>query len=328
MRIKELDAFRGLAALSVLVYHFTARYTQIFGDKMYFSFSYGWLGVPVFFILSGFVIHLTLDNCKSAKDFLFKRFFRLYPTYWIAICCTLLVVYLSQIEVLKIPLVHILVNFTMWHDFFGFKHIDGVYWSLLPELLFYLFMAFLFIIKGLDRYYMYNSILLIFCVIHYLFSLPIIGKILDLHYVLLFMVGIAFYRIYTRKNTFLEHIFIISNVFIGTFLYQVEQSSTSVKFLLFALIGIVILYYLFVYGFLSFLSKIKFLLFLGNISYALYLVHQNIGYVTIYYLRDSVGLFMAILIASLQAVLLAYFITYFIEPKFRKRLKKILFNEK
>lgn len=48
MRIKELDALRGIAALAVVFYHFTTRYNEIFNKEFAFNFAYGWLGVPVF----------------------------------------------------------------------------------------------------------------------------------------------------------------------------------------------------------------------------------------------------------------------------------------
>jgi len=328
MRIKELDVFRGIAAMSVILYHFTTRYNEIFDSETAFSFPYGWLGVPVFFILSGFVIHLTIDSCSSAKEFLVKRFFRLYPTYWIVIFCTLLIVFISGINskysFFNFSYLDVLMNFTMWHQFFGFNHIDGAYWSLLPELLFYLLMSFLFVIRSINKYYLYNGLLLLLCCIHYVFPLPIVDKVLDLHYVLLFMIGIAFYRIYTNKSTYLEHIFIFLNLLVGVFLYNIAQPSTSIKLLFFLFLPIVLLYYLFIYGKLRFLTGIKPLIFLGNISYALYLVHQNIGYVIIYHLENLVGRFFATNLATIFAIFLAYIITCKIEPPFRKGLKKIL----
>lgn len=328
MRIQELDAFRGLAAMAVVLYHFTTRYSQIFNTETSLSFSYGWLGVPVFFILSGFVIHLTIDKCDSAKEFLIRRFFRLYPTYWIAVLCTLLVIVISGISsdfsFFQFSSLDVLMNFTMWHEFFGFHHVDGAYWSLLPELLFYLLMSFLFVVKSIDRYYLYNSALLLLCCVHYFFPLPIIGKILSLHYILLFMIGIAFYRLHTNRANFFEHIFIFLNLSIGVLLYNVAQPSVSVKLLFFLFFAVIILYYLFIYGKLKFLIAVKPLIFLGNISYALYLVHQNIGYVVIYQLEDIIGHFFSMIIAIAIAIFLAYIITYKIEPTFRKGLKKIL----
>lgn len=89
MRIKELDVFRGFAALAVVLYHYTTMYNKMCNVSSSWELPYGWLGVPVFFILSGFVIYLTVDKSKSAIDFLKKRFIRLYPTYWLCLLITL-----------------------------------------------------------------------------------------------------------------------------------------------------------------------------------------------------------------------------------------------
>lgn len=127
----------------------------------------------------------------------------------------------------------VLMIFTMWHELCGFKHVDGAYWSLLPELLFYLLMSFLFVVKSINRYYLYNSALLLLCCGHYFSPFPLVGKILNLHYILLFMIGIAFYRLHTNRANFFEHIFIFLNLSIGVLLYNVAQPSVSVKLLFF-----------------------------------------------------------------------------------------------
>lgn len=331
MRIRELDSIRALAALAVVLYHYTTRYDEIFGVKFLYSLPYGWLGVPVFFILSGFVIHLTLDHVKSIKEFLFKRFLRLYPTYWLAIVLTITITIVSGIgseySYFKVPLLDSIMNFTMWHQFFNFHHIDGAYWSLLPELLFYVLMAFLFYFNCICRYYWYNTILLFFCVLHYYYPLPVLGKVLDLHYILLFMIGVGFYRIYKNENSFVEHLFIGVNFIVGTILYQVAQPSVSVELLGVFFVIILIFYYLFVFEKLSFLGKIKPLLFIGDISYALYLIHQNVGYIVIYYTEIFLGRLGAILLAIATSVVFAYVITYFLAPPIVNVIKKYI-NEK
>ena len=86
----ELDALRGIAAFSVVLFHYTARYDSIYGhsNRLLFKFNYGHLGVNLFFIISGFVIFMTLDRTKSVIDFVVARFSRLYPAYWTALALT------------------------------------------------------------------------------------------------------------------------------------------------------------------------------------------------------------------------------------------------
>ena len=75
-RIEVLDAFRGIAALSVVLYHFTYRYSSLYEIpipvKLPAILNYGYLGVHLFFIISGFVIYMTINKGLSIKFFYIK----------------------------------------------------------------------------------------------------------------------------------------------------------------------------------------------------------------------------------------------------------------
>ena len=326
-RIKTLDSFRGIAVLSVILFHYTTRYNEIFNTSYSWTFPYGSLGVPVFFILSGFVIHLTVDRCKNATEFLTRRFLRLYPTYWLSLILTLCFVgffRLYEREEFRLNILDIVMNFTMWQEFFGFKNVDGAYWSLLPELLFYLLMAFLIWKKLLNHFYAINILLLLLGIFHLFISINIINKVLDLQYILLFFIGVCFYRLKNKKNLIFEHFFIFLNLFVGAFLYHKAQSSFNVNLLLGAFTLIVFVYYFFYWGKLNWLGKCKILIFLGNISYGLYLIHQVMGYAIINYFEEKFySRTLGMLIAFLASISIAYIITYKIEPAFRKKLRDI-----
>ena len=80
-RIELLDGFRFLAILSVLFYHYTVKWASVLPYGKFFGgvFSYGFLGVHFFFIISGFVIHYTLESTANAFSFFRNRFARLAP---------------------------------------------------------------------------------------------------------------------------------------------------------------------------------------------------------------------------------------------------------
>ena len=77
MKINSLESLRGVAALSVVLYHLPA--------ISFYHFSKGLFGVYFFFSLSGFVIAFNyfgkIKNFKSFLNFLKKRFLRLYPLH-------------------------------------------------------------------------------------------------------------------------------------------------------------------------------------------------------------------------------------------------------
>ncbi|GGG08821.1 acyltransferase [Dokdonia pacifica] len=332
MRIKELDAFRGLAALGVVLYHYTTIYSKDFGVESSLYFPHGWLGVPFFFILSGFVITLTIERCTSGWQFLKKRFIRLYPTFWICILITLGVIWITKSQsidpMFDRPVIDILFNFTMFHELLKFHHVDGAYWSLLPELLFYLLMAFLFMIKKVDKILLYNGALLVICLIHYFFPIPIISRLLDLNYVLLFMIGICFYRIYMSKGkpALYLHALIIANLSLAIALYSVVRPHLELTILLISFPIIVLFFYVFVYLKFEILGRSKFLLFLGFVSYPLYLVHQLVGYIFMLFFDKHMDRSISILLTTSIAVLIATVITYYIEPPLKRIIKKIIFK--
>jgi len=102
-RLHFLDALRGLAALGVMLFHFAAKSVSPLHDPLVASLP-GWIswpilhmdcGVEIFFVLSGFVIALSVDGIRHdlryAGNFVLRRSLRLDPTYWAA--AGLLVIY-------------------------------------------------------------------------------------------------------------------------------------------------------------------------------------------------------------------------------------------
>ncbi|MBP0018663.1 MAG: acyltransferase [Cyanobacteria bacterium SBLK] len=84
-----LQLFRGLAAIAVTLFHIDFLIDDKFGDRFFWHiFQFGWTGVDYFLVLSGFIIiytqHRSLlkPNLERFKDFLLKRFIRIYPLYW------------------------------------------------------------------------------------------------------------------------------------------------------------------------------------------------------------------------------------------------------
>src|SRR6184192_554894 len=139
-RCLELDALRGLAALMVVLFHFTM------GRKEAgMGFVLGITGVDLFFIISGFVIFMSLTKVKSSTEFIINRISRLYPTYWACVSFTfILIVATSLYHHDKIPFAHYLGNMTMFQYYLGIPNLDGPYWTMIIEMIFYIGILFLF----------------------------------------------------------------------------------------------------------------------------------------------------------------------------------------
>jgi len=82
MRIKELDGLRGIAVLAVIDCHYLVWFPAL-------GSSYGWLGVDLFFVLSGFLITSILLGLRSRKDyfaiFYSRRALRIFPPYYLGL---------------------------------------------------------------------------------------------------------------------------------------------------------------------------------------------------------------------------------------------------
>ncbi|MDZ4148760.1 MAG: acyltransferase, partial [Flavobacteriaceae bacterium] len=270
-RITELDALRGIAAFAVLLYHFTFKFNDIFqtGYTSKFEFSYGHYGVQLFFIISGFVIFMTLEKVQNAFEFVYKRFSRLYPTFWICMALTFFTVNAIGPEYLKRGFGDFVFNITMMPDYLGFRSIDGAYWSLVPELFFYLLMVFVFLSKKVKRIEIIGFFWLGLILINYFYKLKGINLILNLYYGCYFLAGINFYKIWKEDSKLINHIQILLSLLVIGIINDAETFIVSTLFF--------IIFYLFVFEKLRFIA-VKPLIYLGEISYALYLIHQFIGY--------------------------------------------------
>lgn len=149
-RLVEIDALRGVAALAVVLFHYTTRFTDLFkpGTLPAISFPGGHYGVNLFFIISGFVIFMTLDKTQRPLDFVVSRFSRLFPAYWAAIFLTFFICHWLGLPGKLVGAETALANIAMLHGLFGVAHVDGVYWTLEVELLFYCGMLLLYSCNG------------------------------------------------------------------------------------------------------------------------------------------------------------------------------------
>ncbi len=321
-RLLELDSLRGIAAISVLIYHYFFIYNEYYKHSFNFPefLKFGRYGVELFFIISGFVIFWTLSNSQQLSDFLFSRFARLFPGYWATVILTFICLLLIGLPNHNVSLIDLILNFTMLQDYFSYPHVDGVYWTLTLELAFYFWMGCLFYFKRQENIesYLFLWIIISCILIYHRFNFDINNKVKAfflLQYIQFFALGICFYKI--KQN--LINKWVVSVVIMSFFAILLKYSNYIALSLI--LISIVVL--LAALGKLKFLS-IKPLVFLGTISYPLYLIHQNIGYMIIRYsyslgLNPSIG----IIFATVVSLSLATAICYLIEKPAQKYLKNV-----
>ncbi len=314
-RFLELDILRGLAAFSVLCFHYTSRFTAYFSPtaSTLFKFPLGCYGVGLFFMISGFVILMTLEKTERPLDFIISRFSRLYPCYWAAIIITFIIVNIFHLPNMETSFKEAIINISMLQDWFGVKEVDGAYWTLSIELSFYLLMFLLFVTKKLKHIELFSLAWLILMAynnkILWLthFHLPnwiFITHLLN--YGNLFIAGIIFYNLKTKGHALYRYVGLALCLIVQ---YMLGTDTVELIILTFFFF----IFYLFVLGKLTWIIN-KPMIYLGSISYSLYLVHQYVGYVIIRYLYSlHANAFLRFIIPTICSILIATVISYTVE---------------
>ena len=278
-RLAELDALRGIAVLMVLAFHYTTRLGQLVPGAAWGGFPLGAYGVHLFFVISGFVIIMTLDRSERPADFLVARFSRLYPAYWTGLIVTSLFLWLAAGPFAPPSTRQIAVNFTMVPGFFKVPAVDGVYWTLEVELLFYAMALAVFCAGMLRRAHLPILAWLALAALFYspvwaahIAGRPLAGlavRLLILEYAPFFAIGILFYRIYRKQGRAAWNYALI----VAAFALVAARWPLSVSLMIAAACGVL---WKVAHGGLR-LLRFAPLVFFGTISYSLYLVHQRIG---------------------------------------------------
>jgi exopolysaccharide production protein ExoZ len=155
-QVPALDIVRFTTSVIVMLFHIcywgngnVPPETDLLNNFWWF----GWVGVEIFFTLSGFVIAFSAYNTSAIK-FAIGRLIRLFPTIWLCATITFTLTILLASNVGASELTKSYIN-TLWMNPKG-GHIDIVYWTLTVEISFYLFVFlalhlrdFNFMLKGL-----------------------------------------------------------------------------------------------------------------------------------------------------------------------------------
>lgn len=316
-RMLEIDALRGLAAMAVVLFHYTTRLQELYPatPTALWSVPWGHYGVNLFFILSGFVIFMTLERAKQAMDFVVSRFSRLYPAYWFSLALTFVLTGWLGLEGKTVDLSTALGNLLMFHGLFQIPHVDGVYWTLEVELLFYCGMFALYRCGQLPRVWLACLLLLMLRLAYYLLATVwqielswTLSRLLILPYIPWFTLGIAIYLAGPQRPARDRR---KAGLMAGAALASLAlEDSLQLAALALALASVVLLASR---GLLP-LLKLRVIVWLGAISYPLYLLHENIGWALILALqRQGQAHDLAIILTLGLILLLAHAVSAAVE---------------
>lgn len=339
-RIKHLDGMRGLAILMVIGYHAYARWPELLPYTNLTQhiplFSFGWLGVELFFMISGFVIFMTLDKSDGYISFLKKRWLRLFPAMLIASLLLYAVGGLFPEWSVMTPYVRnllpglIFTNPETLTQITGieFKSMAGSFWSLYVEAVFYLIIGAIYFTLG--RKYCLPGLLVPMLLLsassvlkslgHPIF-IDVIAKFGFIHYAW-FMIGCLVYeRMHGRDKGF--HYAVVVVAMLINFSYYVKNAGAL------TVIPLLLVMLFFIASFyskqLERLLSVRFFTAIGFASYAYYLIHENLMIailikMNVHIRSETVMLLMPIVVAA-GLYYLAWFITKYLEPALRNMLK-------
>lgn len=338
-RLTVVDLLRFVAAMAVLFFHFTARDHQRWGDELPFQVfpwlsevsRYGYLGVHLFFVISGFVI-LTSAWRRSGGAFVASRVSRLYPAYWLAVLLTATLRWLWPSFEGRTP-TEVLVNLTMLQDLFEVPRVDGVYWTLWVELQFYL-LILLFIRIGLTlrRVLMVAAVVPLVTVPLSLLDLGWFGRFTLIEWAPLFCAGMVISVLYRTGHRPIAWAVLVLDVAAAVVMTQWKtigaiDAISSGHVTSPALIGVLVVACVAMVAAAALwpaLTRTDWRVFtlLGLLTYPLYLTHEYVGWATIEVLAPHLGRFSTLAAAILVCVAVAILVYRVAERPFQRRMRR------
>jgi peptidoglycan/LPS O-acetylase OafA/YrhL len=334
-RLEVLDGLRFVAALSVVAYHFTAmdrvwdrRATDVFPSQ---PGAYGWLGVYLFFLISGFVICMSSWG-RGVGSFLLSRAVRLYPAYWLSVVLIAVVLVAWPFVQRPVGWPGVLVNLTMFHEPLGVRPVAEVYWTLWAELRFYLLFALL-VWWGLTYRRVVGFCLLWLGSVAVLKALVPDGtlphQVLMSDYAPLFTAGIAGYLMFRFRPTvvtwgILAASFVLS---VPAALYRtgLEATPGSVAPPRWpAVVLLAVCFLLVIAVALGWLHRVRgrWLVVLGATTYPLYLLHLDIGGTMLHEWQGMLPDSVLVVLVAAAMVLLAWLVHRCVERPLAPALRR------
>ena len=318
-RVYIIDLLRFIAAFAVMMYHLTYRATTIdHYSRTQFPELDGWtryshLGVELFFIISGFVISFSAQG-KTARQFVWSRFVRLYPVYWLCVLLTFAISYAYWRPYFDLTFPEGLFNLTMLQGFVKIPHVDPTYWTLTEELRFYFLIFVLLLLKRGHQLLPFAALWMVLSLIDCFVHIPLAHYEMTLEHAPFFAACIIYFHAF---NNGVKPVHILLSCFsyvlgVRRFLEwsDIDGKTAGAVCSPTVLALIILALHLTFWGIATRVLCIrkphKWLMVAGAITYPLYLVHDRIGITLLLALEPFMNKWWNVCTVSIGACTLAY----------------------
>jgi len=315
VRIHSIDALRGFASLAVMWYHFTQSTHDFLPDHSWLKASgtYGWAGVEVFFVVSGFVIPYALfkSSYRLAQygRFLLRRVVRLDPPYLVSVGLSIAAfAVISRARGIPDPRLDptaLLLHIGYLNVYFPNKPwVNVAYWTLAVEVQYYLTVGLLSPLLRDGRRWVRLGLMAVL--------IAVCSRIPPGEYastfVLVFLVGFTLFQWHTEVISRLECLLLVMSLCVGIG-FTLGWPEAIASALAAALIA----------PRRTSWTPPRWLTSMGDISYSLYLLHGVTGLLLIPVARDLgftrtlAGQLLTLTAATVFAISASYGLYYFVE---------------
>lgn len=331
-RILELDSLRALAAINLVLFHFTHVYAVKFGfaTPLGFEWPFGAYGVEMFFILSGFVNSMSLLRRGKPVDFVAARLIRIIPVFLLVILANLWILPLAPMNQ-SISTQQLAANLTLLPRVMGYDCVDPVMWTLQVEMMFYVTLVLMFRIGALRRYFLgWGSLLALSAVVcpmldamqsaheqaGWFAAATSIRRLMLLDFVPLFAMGFLLYMIKTNVGSKWQN---IAGIVVAATIFHFIDHGKHNPLATVMILGLVTAC---AYGKVPPLRFAP-LVYVSTISYSLYLCHNNLGCAVMRRLEDGgIPSIVCLIIAIVFSFSMAIIVTNRIEQPITGWLRK------
>jgi peptidoglycan/LPS O-acetylase OafA/YrhL len=346
MRLDKLTSLRFFAALLVVLFHLRTNLPQQ-GTllHLYVQLSaYGFMGVSVFYVLSGFVISLANDRWKGWRGYLLGRVTRIYPSHWIVTFALVLGwmimrYHLYLLSSWRVDLLNLLLLQAWVPRADYYLSLNAVSWSLSVEMFFYV--AFLFL-RRLSDAQIYTLSILSYLILagvalglddwadpYWSFYINPVARLPE------FLAGMALYRLYRGGWLIMPSVpnidflfWLASMLAVAAFLGHRRVDAIYFYSLLPLPFCVLIMISLLRDGSSAYMTN-RFLVLLGESSFALYLIHQPVIDFMNLVVRRGLGLNWLLVNSGTLLLCIGLSVGFytFIESRLTRSLKQLVVNK-